>query len=445
MAHTTHLKLFFCFLFLVIPFRNGTARQALYKFNPYPDVWYNNVDGIRLGFRIIGEQAGTFKDGPHRLDAGIWLGTRFPEHPVSYYASLTEPIPFISDFGSEGSIQFISSIRTGFSQHRVQFNKRWQLGFDELSYFEISAYVSQEKIFDVEYRQFPTGIAQKELAKVADSNFPLLWDENWKSILGTQFVFGANQKSGQFLGAIDIKTNLNSQSKGFSVGTVELKQRFDVSDNFKLRLRGFAGIGSDNIPAEYRFFVSMDSPINWLNSGIYRAKGTIPQNWLESGLIGFSGGGNLRGYSSQDGRIIEQISKSATTSFYSLYESIWAINIDLEYPTPINKSMAQIPIVGELISMRTYVFFDFGQGYQEFSKPGFENSPAVSRYFTYEKGILADAGTGLQISLNIPDYLGKDRGVFIQYDVPLWLSDPSGLESNFSYRQIIGIGGIISF
>src|SRR5690554_3903930 len=124
MAHRYRL----IFLFFFIP---GCvfAQSGRYNIDLAPDLWYNKVDGIRLGMNIIGEQEGTFLDGAHRLNAGIWLGTNFPDLPVSYYLSFTEPIPWISDFGSEGNVQLVSSVRTGFSRHGLYFNKRWQTGF----------------------------------------------------------------------------------------------------------------------------------------------------------------------------------------------------------------------------------------------------------------------------------------------------------------------------
>jgi hypothetical protein len=56
-----------------------------------------------------------------------------------------------------------------------------------------------------------------------------------------------------------------------------------------------------------------------------------------------------------------------------------------------------------------------------------------------------DAGLGFQFSANIPDYLGKDRGIFIRYDIPLWLSSTVNNESNFKYRNVVGIGAIFNF
>ena len=427
MAHRTPLKSFLILFISVLFLSEASAQDGNYGFSFYPDLWYNDVDGIRVGLRTLGEQEGTFLDGPHRLDAGLWLSTWFPDNPVSYYVSFTEPIPAISDVGNEGSIQAVSSIRAGYSAHKLQFNKRWQPAFDELNYKEVSVYFSQEKMFDEEYRPYP-----------------LLWQNNWKSILGAQFRFSANPENGQFLGVIDLKQNVNPESGSFTLGTIELLHRFDLSDKFKFRLRGFAGFGTETITPEHRFLVSMNSPQNWLDHGVSRSKGTIPQPWLEAGSFQVGGGANLRGYLNSDIEMLNDMSDSPFW-YFPVFRSIQAVNMEFEFPNFIDSKINEINIIGKLTSLRTYFFFDLARLSDSDFNP--TNTGAVDLEVDYLSGTknISDAGAGLQISFNIPDYLGKDRGIFIRYDVPFWLSDPSGSESNFSFRQLIGIGAIISF
>ncbi len=391
-----------------------TAQDEPYSFTFAPDLWYNDVDGIRTGIRILGEVEGTFKDGPHRLDAGLWLGTWLPENPISYYVSLTEPIKAISDFGNEGSIRFISSIRSGQSQHQIQLNKRWQHSFDEYDYKEVTLYISQEKMFNSQYRAFPQ-----------------LWQNNWKSLVALQLHLSETSNIGQFFTIVDLKQNLNEQSGSFTVGTIELLQRINLSKTFKLRIRGFAGVSSNSSAPEYLFLSSMNPAQSWLNKGISRAKGTIPMPWLEAGSFQVGGGANLRGYLNRD---IDLLNSGVNPSS----ESSIAVNLELEFPNIIDNSLKKISVVGDLISLRSYLFFDIGR--QDFISP-----TTIVGNVSNKTPIIADGGLGIQFSVNIPDYLGKDRGIFIRYDIPFWLSDPSASESNFSFRQLIGIGAIISF
>src|SRR5690625_7471215 len=101
-----------------------------YEVIPKPDIWYNDVDGIRLGVILDGQVPGSFGDGPHRLDAGVWLGVWFPDVPVSYYVSFTEPISAWSEFSSEADMELVRSVRTRLYNHGIGFGKRWQQGVD---------------------------------------------------------------------------------------------------------------------------------------------------------------------------------------------------------------------------------------------------------------------------------------------------------------------------
>ncbi len=392
---------------------NLNAQDDPYRFTFAPDLWYNDVDGIRIGVRTLGEVEGTFKDGPHRLDAGVWVGTWLPELPVSYYVSFIEPIKAISDYANEGSIQVISSIRDGYSAHRLQFNKRWQSGFDEYENKELSIYVSQEKLIEPDYRQY--------------AHF---WNKDWKTLLGASYSITKNPAIGRFFGILKVEQSLLGNSGDFTTGSIQLIQRVNLSENFRLRVRGFFGYNNSDLYSEYGFLSSMESPQYWINRGISRSKGSIPEPWFGKGIFQVSGGPNLRGYLKRDIRELE-------AGGNPFYESIGSLNTEIEYPNPINTLIKGISIIGDLAELRSYFFADVGFPIKEQ-----EGGTIITSHFTT---MFADAGTGFQLSFNIPDYLGKDRGIFIRYDIPFWLSDPSGSDSNFAFRQLIGLGAIISF
>lgn len=428
------MKKLFLLFFIGILSLSAYAQDGPYRFTFAPDLWYNDVDGIRIGVRTLGEVEGTFKDGPHRLDAGLWVGTWLPDNPISYYLSFTEPLNSTHAYGNEPSIQLISSIRTGYAQHRFQFNKRWQAGFDEYAYKELSIYFSRERMFDSEYRPYKA-----------------LWQSQWKSLVGAELIWSTNPEFGQFQVMIAVKHDVNEETENFTVGTLELLQRIDLGEKFRLRIRFFGGIGSEHSAPEYLFLSSMNSPQYWIETGISRAKGTIPTPWLEAGSFQVGGGANLRGYLNRDIDMLNGTNGAGVQIMFPLYKSMFALNSEIEFPNPINKAIKNISIIGDLTELRTYIFADVGRG-NDFTiiwDPDLNAIPAIAPQTppqAPEEGILlADAGIGLQFSFNIPDYLGKDRGIFIRYDVPFWLSDPDHGESNISFRQLIGIGAIISF
>lgn len=397
------------FIFLVIAGSQKAVAQSDqnqgYQLLPAPDVWFNSVDGVRVGVRLRGETPGTFGDGPHRVNAGIWLGTKFPDHPVSYYFSLTEPIPRFSDFGSEANINAETSYRTGFQSHGLTFNKRWQAGFDELNYTELSIGMRAEQRFDHHYLLYPQ-----------------LWQDQWLYPVKVSLLRTSANRPGRYVLSWTSHAGFMGDHPGFFRTEVALHQRIPLSEFFTFFGRLYTGLATDETAPEYLFSHSMRSARRWIDRGLTRARGTIPPAWMESGNIQVAGGANLRGYLYQN---IQMLNRDTAP----LYTSLSAVNMELDYPNPLGRAFRDIPIVGEFIDFRSYLFFDSGTS-------GGLTSIEESR-------ILADGGAGFLFSINIPDYLGKSRGLMIRYDLPLWVSHP-GSENHFKFRHVIGIGSIIS-
>lgn len=408
------LKLFhYCIGFCLILFSIGTfvpnesiaQDNSSYELLPAPDVWYNSVDGVRIGVRLRGQVPGTFGDGPHRLNAGLWLGTNFPDNPVSYYLKYTEPIPSISDFGSEGSISAETSLRTGFQSQGLSFNKRWQTGFNELNYKELSIGARAEERFNNEYLLYQQ-----------------LWQSQWLYVAHSTFDLTNVNRFGRYAFSASVDANLGGEADQFLRSEIILRQKINFSEQLFLSGRLYTGFATDNTAPEYLFTHSFNSARSWMDSGLTRARGTIPPSWMQLGNIQVTGGPNLRGYLDKDIQILNNGNQP-------LYTSLSSINLELNYPNPLDNGLKNIPVIGGLIDLRSYLFWDSG------------TSLGVTAM--EEQNLLSDAGLGFLLSIDIPDYLGKSRGVTLRYDMPLWLSHP-GTENAFSFRQVFGIGATIS-
>ncbi|MDX1618400.1 MAG: hypothetical protein R3224_06410 [Balneolaceae bacterium] len=376
-----------------------------YELIPAPDLWYNDVDGVRVGVRVLGQMSGTFEDGPHRLDAGAWFSSWTPELPASYYLSFTEPIFSLSSFGSEANVRLRSTIRTGFSKHGIEFNKRWLTGFDQDHFIRFTVGFGVQKRFDSEYVPFPT-----------------LWQEEllWLSEAGVEL---RNRNGlGPYVLKSGLSANLTGDAPSFASSRSEFQQLAKLGAGFEFRTRLFAGISSNRTVPEFLHARGFLSPAGWMGMGLTRAKGTIPTAWMESGLFQVAGGPNLRGYTETD---IEQLNGGEIP----LFTSMGSVNTEFDYPNPLDRAIKEIPVIGGVLRFRSYLFFDAG------------TSLGITE--TEESRTLSDAGPGFMLSLNIPDYLGNPRGFSVRYDIPLWLSHTDG-ESHFSYRSVIGIGAVIS-
>lgn len=393
-----------------------TIYAQSYRFSPYPDLWYNDVDGIRLGLRFLGEVEGTFKDGPHRLDAGAWIGSKLPGNPFSYYITLTEPIKSISEYGSEGNIQLYSSIRTGYTKHQIQFNKRWQQSFEDLNYFETSFSISTERLFNLDYAVFPMSWSTELNNLLKSSNRFSRSINNFRTNTELTYSFELDQK--------------------FDVIQFESINRYRISDLSKLRIRFFYRTTDENARTEFMSYLWTNAPIEWVQSGLKRGEGTIPGALIDQSFIQFSGGPNLRGY-------IEHQIENKFNDDWALFATVYSLNFEYVFANPIDKSINKNNLIGDIVTFESYLFIDIGGALNETAITNKISIPNVN--IIDETGLLMDSGLGFQLSVNIPDYLGKDRGIFIRYDIPFWVSSPSNNESNFKYRNVVGIGAIFNF
>ena len=394
----------FLLLFLFLFGKAFSQEKKTYEILPAPDIWYNDIDGIRIGASITGQVPGTFDDGPHRIDAGLWLGTWIPDDPVSYYFNYTQPIRAISDFGSEGNIQATSLFRAGFQRHGAGFTKRWQQGFNETNYIESGVFYHVEKRFNRRYAQFP-----------------ILWSNELNGILSPFISYRGENSLGRIL--LDAKGFFQTLDNPFTSGKITVAQTVPLGENLGFKIRLFAGASSNDADPEYRFSRSISQQIEWMDSGFTRAKGTIPNSFLTGGNFNVAGGPNLRGYSGDD-------FKSFDRGKPFLVNSMGALNAEFDYPTPIGRIFNDIPFIGEFLDFRSYLFYDMGT-------PLGITENEVDKVFT-------DAGGGFSISFNLPDAMGKPRGFVFRYEIPFWLSEP-GRTNEVRYRSLVGIGAVITF
>lgn len=400
-------RLIMLFILTVICCPEWVLSQGRYTLSPGPDLWYNTVDGIRAGIRLKGQMAGTFGDGPHRLDAGLWIGSKLPKEPVSYFVSFTEPIPSLSDFGSEASIESFSSIREGYHLHGAAFNKRWQQGFNESEYIQLRLTSSYTQRFNTKYAPIPS-----------------LWQSRpvfafEPSVTRRTNVLG----NGSMYHSANMSIGFGKETESFAFTQIELEQqmRIPIYNSFVLGNRIFLGFGSNDIPIERRYRLSSGKAIETIYSGVTRSRGTLPQKGINAGWIHIADGPNLRGY----GRAEMTTADGASPI---TWRNVAGLNLELDTPNPVSWALSKVPFLGGLLNSRMYAFSDSGLSLD-----------------TKGQKIRSDAGAGFSIGLNIPDYLGRNRTIALRYDVPVWLSHPVNDSPHWKYRSVVGIWSVISW
>lgn len=393
-------------LLLLFAISSLAAAQPKYQLSPGPDLWYNSVDGFRLGLRLKGQVAGTFGDGPHRLDMGVWLGSKLPKDPVSYYVSLTEPIAAWSDFGSEAAVEGFSSIREGMHWHGLTVRKRWQQGFNDREFVSGGLTAGYRQRYDDRYPAFPQLWQGRPVYEATATG---LFRREFEGLGPYSLSARAS------VGRVETAT-----SRIYAQLELEQQAVTPLGNLFSFRHRLFLGVSGDDAPVESRYRLGGGRAVDWMNSGITRSRGTIPQPWMRDGWVAVAGGPNLRGY--HRGEALRMAEGASVT-----HASVAGANFELDLPNPVSWLLDKVPVVGGLLQSKLGVFHDVG-------------APLAGS----DTALRADAGMGLALGLNLPEYLGRSGMFTFRYDVPLWLSHPGVGEPPWKYRSVLGVWSIIS-
>ncbi|HKI43970.1 MAG TPA: hypothetical protein VKA08_01440 [Balneolales bacterium] len=387
-----------------------------YHIRFFPDIWYNSVDAARIGMDVRGGQAGNTALGYHRLSMGVWLATRFPKDPVSYYLRFREPIESWSDYNAGASVGILSEYRTGFTRHGLELSKRWQPGFEEGTYDLLQLGFYAEKLYTTRYELFPQ-----------------LWNNEWH-YLG-KIHFSVQRKSGPLSSYLSVKTwiGFGINTINFTQAVLQFSQMWKLGAGFGLHYRLFGGVSSGNIPVQYKFFYSMASPHDWKTNPFMRSRGTIPPVWMREGWIQYAGGPGLRGYLYQDMYDLKNNKPN-------LMQNVASVNTEIIYPNPISSLISSNSMVSNFLSFRSYLFADAGEGRTEQKL-----LPAGGIQTSTQNEFRADAGPGLALSITFPDNEGQTKTITFRYDVPLWLSSPMPGTPSFKYRSVFGLNAIIPF
>ena len=387
-----------------------------YHINFFPDIWYNSVDAARIGVDVRGGQAGNYALGYHRLTLGVWLATRFPRDPFSYYLKFREPIESWSDYNAGASVGILSEYRTGYTRQGLELSKRWQTGFDEGTYDLLQMGFYSEKLYTGRYELFPQ-----------------LWDKKWH-YLG-KIHFSIHRKSGPVSSYLSVKTwaGFGTNTVNFTQGMLEFSQMWKLGAGFHLYYRLFGGVSSGSTPVQYKFFYSMASPHNWKANPFMRSRGTIPPTWMREGWIQYAGGPDLRGYLYQDMYDLKMNKPN-------LMRNVTSLNTEVIYPNPISNFISGNSMISNFVSFKSYLFADAGEGHTEQKM-----LPAGSIQTATQNEFRADAGPGVALSVTFPNNEGQTKTITFRYDVPLWLSKPMPGQPKFKYRNVFGLNAIIPF
>jgi len=385
-----------------------------YELNARPDLWYNNYDGIKLGFHFNGD----YMNYHHKLDANIWLNTSFLQDYNYYDDYQNEYNPFsyrfnyntgLDKFSKYTDITLHSRLLDGLNMNKIKLKK-----YD----------YSKKNMF---YASFKSMFRAKE-SDLRYTNYKVWESDKFNNVATFGWTYSYNYKG-------DGKLNLELTSSTIASDYEYSKLVLTYVHKSKLgklqlntRLFGQYGSGT-NWAGESSLNLAGANSEELMENKFTRAEGFIPNEWLgyESTTNHFHMGGglNLRGYT---GYYAPEINDEGNYVLSYSGTSGASISAELEFQNIFSLNR----IFG--LPFKSYLFAD----------AGVINTTEITRenYKEAFSKVRADAGLGFALTLNEWGPLQMVKPITLRLDLPFFLNRYPSIDEDYlqTNRFVVGIG-----
>lgn len=405
-----------------------TDRRA-YRGWVRPDLWWNSVDGIKLGVHYEGDYLGLLG----KVDGSIWWnshalqsadyktddGMYSSHHPVSFTLNLATPftkqMPALIAELNARKLDGLQFARIGAS---YKFNSRTRIGLHFLT-------MQRQRIEDFDYLIYPSEWSSTQNRANNSANFSA--DINYsKSRLNGALHFLARAP---FLGG--------NAANAFDYSFMQLEAINNIKLNkFELRSRIFGRFGTGNyLPYESALFAAGANPELMMEDKYTRSVGFVPQDWrgfsrYEPNHFHAGGGLNLRGYA---GYFMPDMRDGEELIGYK-GRSGAAVNAELDFDGLFKFKPA---FTKNWLHLDAYLFGD--AGLMELSR---YDASEFSRITPTEmwSDVHVDAGLGFAATIKRFGPLAQAQPLTIRVDLPFFLNRPSyGDPQYWNMRYVVGV------
>jgi hypothetical protein len=375
---------------------NSYYPENAYQIRHRPWIWYNDVDGAKVGYILRGSYFSFYR----RFQLGLYYGIK--SERVDFTAAWAMPIRTLAHNGNlklsgyklEGRQDF--TLKFSLRRRRELIRPPTQqisLGFN---YHELTnkAYVTEPEFYQTGADVSPLVVGYK-----SDPQFDVL---RTKTELGLRFGrkwFGGKYKYTRFFGVTEFET-----------------RRSLVPFDFGVRL--FLGLISGSMPNQQKFNLAGAGILGQETVFFLRSRGAI---WPDAHYL-MPGDGNLRGYA----------------------EGTFPVNKLLTLNAKLGRTLPWIskPRNRWFGEVKLSAFADVGTIFDT-SNP-ISGDPRVQALV--DDGVLnetlVDAGVGLRVRRHFPFW-----DFYLRYDVPLYVNQPkvNGETKETQYRYLFSLTSVFEF
>lgn len=381
-----------------------------------PDLWYNAVDGLKIGFH----EEGDYMNFKNIYSITEWYGTGLGAKSIFHYSIADSARR--NQFPLSYNMYFKNNINKVLKNTNVEF---WLKDLDGLlgESFQFTNDGNTNNIF---YLKFDFSLRYDSAVY---SLFPEEWDFNK---INNSISVGLKHTYNYFKGSGEMKFDLRSSTLwsdyNYAYATFSCINRNKLDKGkIKLDTRFFVRIGSGTPPPQANLYLSGASGEELADNKYTRAIGFVPPQWLDYGAntnhFQQGGGLNLRGYA---GYLTVEENKDGNTYLIYKGNSGAAINAELDFDGLFK---FHPKLLANTFHLDTYLFGDAGV-------MDYVNN-ANEENFSYPR---ADAGIGVALTIKKFWILDDIKPLVIRFDMPFFLNSVPYADPKFvKFRYVIGV------
>lgn len=411
---------------------NTIIDRRHYRLFVRPDLWWNPVDGVKLGAHAEGSYLGIM----HRIDASAWWNTHVLQGDdyLSYKSEswYQRYLPFNFSFN------YVSPLSINHPDHEEQFNVRLldglvygRLGHNWKPNDHIRAEFYYQAMwrpirYDLDYLVYPQEWS-------SNKNRP---NNSLNLVLSRSYKGFRSAGSGVLTMRAPLLTG--NEPDAFNYGYIQLEQLHTAwLAKLELRTRLFARIGmGTNIPYESALWLAGANPEELMEDKYTRSVGFVPDSWrgvsrYETNHFQTGGGLNLRGYAGyfvadeRDGEILIGYKGRSGA----------AVNLELDVDNYIR---LQPKLTRSWLHVDVYGFAD--GGLIELSRINSINEYYNSTPTDMWSDFRVDAGLGFAFTIKKWGVFDKAQPLTLRFDMPLFLNRPPYANPQYvAFRYVVGI------
>lgn len=403
-----------------------------YRLYARPDVWWNPVDGIKLGAHF----EGSYMNIMHRMNAALWWNTHALQYDAylstrseRYYARYL-PLNFTFQYASPVSYhhpnheeQVSLRLLDGYVYGRIGHQWKPQENIRAQFYFQT---MGRPGRYDKDYLLYPNEWSSGN--KRPNNSINIVLSRTYATRMGrgsAVATFRAPLLNGNEANAFN-----------YSYLQMELKHTQRIGGwEWRSRLYARAGMGTQ-VPYESALWLAGGNPEEMMENKYTRSSGMVPAEWasfspLQTNHFQQGGGLNLRGYA---GYLIADTREGELMIGYKGRSGV-ALNMELDFDDFIRWKPR---LTRQWLHIDAYAFADAGM--IELSKLTNLNTYYDAIPTTKVSNLRIDAGLGIAATIKNWGMFEKAEPLTIRFDMPFFLNRPPHATPQYwDFRYVIGI------